>query len=66
MKKPKAKFWVRQVVVVRDTNMLIRINRANLQSGHWFYWEANKSVGWEQSELRPLTAREIGPRWRKQ
>jgi len=60
-KKPK--FKVGQRVVVRDTDACILIATRALQGEcGWVYWTQSGSVGFLERELRPLTAREQGPR----
>lgn len=57
----KPKFRVGQRVVVRTTGQSIVVAQRNYQ-GRWFYFQGNQSVGWEETELRALNMREIGPR----
>lgn len=73
MKKPKrvrrkARFWVGQVVVAMD-DWLAKIvhnhgltNLGNHLEQEEYQYELDIGMGYLESELRPLTAKEIGPR----
>ena len=63
-KRAKAKFRVGQLVFCRETedyHKVVRIEyvgvRPTYQFDNWF-----SSVGFRESDFRPLTATEIGPR----
>lgn len=65
MKKPR--FRVGQCVVIRATDDIFRIGSLKIEGSRFYYWRTDSSsVGWEEHELRPLTARERGePKRRK-
>lgn len=71
MKKPQPRFRVGQVVTNKHDGRAFKINssdqRAFIDADHkmrrvWCYWEKGISQGSWEMDLRPLTAREIGPR----
>lgn len=57
----KPKFRVGQYLIERRTERPFKVASRKLQ-GCWCYWEDNESIGFIESELRGLTASEIGPR----
>jgi len=61
-KKPEPEFWVGQVVARRDSEFLFRVeSRRWAVNGVWQYLTPHYHQ-YDESELRPLTAKEIGPR----
>jgi hypothetical protein len=61
-KKPEPKFRVRQVVYSKDNAEFYKICRIEFSEGRTLYYFHERIWCTRESELRPLTATEIGPR----
>jgi len=64
--KPKRrvgpKFRVGQVVRIKTAETLFEIGNVVTQDKIHYYWDdSSNSLGFAEKQLRPLTAREIGP-----
>lgn len=60
MSERKPKFKVGQVVRVKCTGFIIQLYDRNLQCKRWYYWEKDKSTGFDERDIRPLTKTEAG------